>query len=127
MTARNYLSNSATGRIQGPKSASARPGPCTRPRSADASPGGNTTRPESARRQGRSSSAARSPASGCAERWIRTLKEQCRWAELHDTTDELRKAVAGFVEDYNTSWLIQRHGYQTPKEAYQAAQAAAAA
>jgi hypothetical protein len=22
---------------------------------------------------------------GCAERWIRTLKEQCLWAELHDT------------------------------------------
>jgi putative transposase len=64
---------------------------------------------------------------GCAERWIRTLKEQCLWAELHDTMDELGKAVAGFVEDYNTSWLIQRHRHQTPKEAYQAAQAAAAA
>jgi putative transposase len=64
---------------------------------------------------------------GCAERWIRTLKEQCLWAELHDTMDELRKAVAGFVDRYNTSWLIQRHGHHTPKEAYQAAQAAAAA
>ena len=30
---------------------------------------------------------------------------------------------AGFVDRYNTSWLIQRHGHQTPKEAYQAAQA----
>src|SRR4029453_7644982 len=30
------LGNSATGRVWGPKSASARPGPCTRPRSADA-------------------------------------------------------------------------------------------
>ena len=29
-------SNSVTGRVRGPKSASARPGPCTRPRSADA-------------------------------------------------------------------------------------------
>jgi putative transposase len=27
---------------------------------------------------------------GCAERWIRTLKEQCLWVELHDTIDELR-------------------------------------
>jgi hypothetical protein len=41
--------------------------------------------------------------------------------------DELRQVVAGFVDRYNTSWLIQRHGHRTPKEAYQAAQAAAAA
>jgi transposase InsO family protein len=64
---------------------------------------------------------------GCAERWIRTLKEQCLWAELNDTIDQLRQAVAGFVDRYNSSWLIQRHGHQTPKEAYQAAQATAAA
>jgi hypothetical protein len=31
---------------------------------------------------------------GCAERWIRTLKEQCLWAELHDAVDQLRQAVA---------------------------------
>ena len=64
---------------------------------------------------------------GCAERWIRTLKEQCLWAELHDTLDQLRQAVTGFVDRYNHSWLIQRHGHLTPKEAYQAAQATAAA
>jgi hypothetical protein len=50
---------------------------------------------------------------GCAERWIRTLKEQCLWAELHDTIDQLRQAVSGFVDRYNTLWLIQRHGHQT--------------
>ena len=64
---------------------------------------------------------------GCAERWIRTLKEQCLWVELHDAIDQLRQAVSSFVDRYNTSWLIQRHGHQTPKEAYQAAQATAAA
>jgi hypothetical protein len=53
------LGNSAAGRTRGPKSASARPGPCTWPRSADALtrrelPAG----PTSGRRQGRSSSAA---------------------------------------------------------------------
>jgi putative transposase len=64
---------------------------------------------------------------GCAERWIRTLKEQCLWVELHDTIDQLRQAVAGFVDRYNTSWLIQRHGHRTPKEAYQAARSASAA
>ena len=64
---------------------------------------------------------------GCAERWIRTLKEQCLWAELHDSVDQLRQAVSGFVDRYNTSWLIQRHGHLTPKEAYRRAQATAAA
>jgi putative transposase len=55
---------------------------------------------------------------GCAERWIRTLKEQCLWVQLHDTVEELRQAVADFVDRYNSSWLIQRHGHRTPKEAY---------
>ena len=56
-----------------------------------------------------------------------TLKEQCPWAELPDTIDQLRQAVAGFVHSYNTQWLIGRHGHRTPKEAYQAAQMTAAA
>ena len=64
---------------------------------------------------------------GCAERWIRTLKDQCLWVQLHDTVEELRQAVSGFVERYNSAWLIQRHGHRTPKEAYQAAQSAPAA
>jgi putative transposase len=58
---------------------------------------------------------------GCAERWIRTLKEQCLWARLYEDLDDLRQGVAQFVELYNTSWLIQRHGHRTPREAYLAA------
>jgi hypothetical protein len=54
-----------------------------------------------------------------AERWIRTLKEQCLWAELHDTLDELRQAVATIVDAYNTQWLIGRLGHHTLKKAYQ--------
>jgi len=61
------------------------------------------------------------------ERWIRTLKDQCLWAQLHDTVDELRQAVAGFIDRYNSSWPIQRHGHRTPREAYQAARSARAA
>ena len=49
------------------------------------------------------------------------------WVQLYDTVDELRQAVASFVDRYNSSWLIQRHGHHTPKEAYQAAQSASAA
>jgi putative transposase len=64
---------------------------------------------------------------GCAERWIRTLKEQCLWTTLYDTIDELRQTAAGFVERYNRSWRIQRHGHRTPEEAYQVGQSASAA
>jgi putative transposase len=64
---------------------------------------------------------------GCAERWIRTLKEQCLWAQLHDTVDQLRQAITGFVDTYNTQWLIGRLGHRTPKEAYQDATTTAAA
>jgi len=48
------------------------------------------------------------------------------WAERHDTIDELRQAVTGFVETYNTQWLIGQYGHCTPKEADQAANATAA-
>jgi putative transposase len=58
---------------------------------------------------------------GVAERFIRTLKEQCLWAKLCDDVDELRQSVATFVELYNTEWLIERLGHQTPREAYELA------
>jgi putative transposase len=55
---------------------------------------------------------------GCAERFIRTLKEQCLWARPYATIDELRQAVAEFTHRYNTEWLIERHGHRTPREAH---------
>ena len=64
---------------------------------------------------------------GCAERGIETLKEQCLWARLHDDVDDLRQAVATFVNTYNTEWLIQRHGHQTPREKYLASLSSEAA
>jgi hypothetical protein len=48
--------NSATGKVPGPKSASARPGPAPGRVRPMPSPGGNTTRPDRRRRQGRTSS-----------------------------------------------------------------------
>lgn len=64
---------------------------------------------------------------GCAERFIRTLKEQCLWAELYDTVDQLRQAVRAWTELYNNQWLIQRHGHHTPREAFASAQTEVAA
>lgn len=56
---------------------------------------------------------------GCAERWIKTLKEQCLWAKAYRNVDELRAAVAAFVELYNSQWLIERLSHRTPQETYQ--------
>ena len=67
------------------------------------------------------------PCNGCAERFIRTLKEQCLWARTYLDLDDLRTAVSAFVERYNTQWLIERHGHNTPREAYALAQQVAAA
>lgn len=51
---------------------------------------------------------------GCAERFIRTLKEQLLWLRRFATIAELQEALQAFRERYNREWLIQRHGYRTP-------------
>ena len=57
---------------------------------------------------------------GCAERFVRTLKENLLWVHAFDTVEQLRRALLAFRETYNTTWLIQRLGYQTPAAARQA-------
>jgi putative transposase len=51
---------------------------------------------------------------GCAERFIRTLKENLLWVRTFETIEELRQALLTFRETYNTNWLIERHGFLTP-------------
>jgi len=53
---------------------------------------------------------------GCAERFIRTLKENLLWVRSFDTIEELRQALLEFRQTYNTSWLIERHGFLTPAQ-----------
>jgi transposase InsO family protein len=67
------------------------------------------------------------PCNGCAERFIRTLKEQCLWARLYQDVEDLRRAVLEFTRRYNEQWLIERHGHCTPREAYAAAMESKAA
>lgn len=57
---------------------------------------------------------------GCAERFIRTLKENLLWVRHFATVEELRLAVLEFQRLYNSQWLIQRHGYRTPSEVHAA-------
>ena len=53
---------------------------------------------------------------GCAERFIRTLKENLLWVRTFETIEELRQALLAFRETYNNTWLIERHGFLTPAE-----------
>jgi putative transposase len=56
---------------------------------------------------------------GCAERFIRTLKENLLWIRTFATVEELRLALLAFRDIYNTTWLIQRLNYQTPAQVRQ--------
>jgi transposase InsO family protein len=53
---------------------------------------------------------------GCAERFIRTLKENLLWVKSFETIEELRQALLVFQATYNTTWLIERHGFLTPAD-----------
>jgi putative transposase len=51
---------------------------------------------------------------GCAERFIRTLKENLLWVQTFDTVEDLRVAPLEFREIYNATWPIERHGFRPP-------------
>jgi putative transposase len=51
---------------------------------------------------------------GCAERFIRTLKENLLWVQTFETIEDLRQALLAFRQSYNATWLIERHGFITP-------------
>jgi putative transposase len=53
---------------------------------------------------------------GCAERFIRTLKEQLLWVRTFATVAELVEALGEFRRTYNERWLIRRHGHRTPSQ-----------
>ena len=53
---------------------------------------------------------------GCAERFIRTLKENLLWVRRFETVEELRLALQQFRRTYNQGWIVERHGYRTPAQ-----------
>ena len=53
---------------------------------------------------------------GCAERFIRTLKENLLWVRTFATVAELVEALREFKRTYNERWLIGRHGHRTPSQ-----------
>ena len=64
---------------------------------------------------------------GVAERWNRTLKEQAIYGRVFQNLDDVRAAVADFVERYNQSWRLEKLRYLTPIEARESYQLRTAA
>jgi len=54
---------------------------------------------------------------GVVERFFRTLREQVLHGRTYRTLAEVRAAVGAFIEIYNESWLLEKLGYQSPRQA----------
>lgn len=54
---------------------------------------------------------------GVAERFNRTLKEQAIYGRVFRNLEEVRAAVAQFIDVYNEHWLIQKLGHRSPAQA----------
>lgn len=53
---------------------------------------------------------------GVAERFTRPLKENFLWVHTFDAIEAIRRGLQDFAAHYNATWLVARHGYQTPKQ-----------
>ncbi len=54
---------------------------------------------------------------GCAERFIRTLKEQFLWTRRFDTITASQDVLQAFKRRYDSSWLVERHDHISPAAA----------
>jgi putative transposase len=54
---------------------------------------------------------------GVVERFNKTLKEQIVYGRTYRNIQELRVAVAEFMERYNQHWLVEKLGFRSPKQA----------
>lgn len=56
---------------------------------------------------------------GVAERFMRTVKEECLWLFDFEDLEQARARITEFIDLYNHEWLIERLGYRTPAVAHQ--------
>lgn len=54
---------------------------------------------------------------GVAERFFKTLKQQVIRGRIFQTLEDLRKAVATFVDHYNREWHLEKLHWRSPDEA----------
>jgi len=64
---------------------------------------------------------------GVAERFMRTLKEQCLYLHRFENLEEAKAIIGEFIHRYNHAWLIERLGHRTPVQARADAHASRAA
>ncbi|MFO7856461.1 MAG: IS3 family transposase, partial [Paracoccaceae bacterium] len=51
---------------------------------------------------------------GCAERFIRTLKETLLGVRRFDTIEDLRNVLLAVQRTHDERWQIERHGHRPP-------------
>jgi len=56
---------------------------------------------------------------GVTERFNRTIKEQVIYGRHYRTIEEVRTAVADFMERYNQLWLVEKLGFRSPRQAFE--------
>ncbi len=56
---------------------------------------------------------------GCAERFMRMLKEQLLRVRTSGKVEELREALLAFKDRYNQHWLIEGNGFRSPRQVRQ--------
>lgn len=56
---------------------------------------------------------------GVTERFNRTLKEQVIYGRHYRTIEEVRAAVADFMDRYNQLWLVEKLGFRSPRQAFE--------
>jgi len=56
---------------------------------------------------------------GVTERFNRTIKEQVIYGRHYRTIEEVRSAVADFIDRYNQQWLVEKLGFRSPRQAFQ--------
>jgi len=54
---------------------------------------------------------------GVVERFNRTIKEQVIYGRTFKTIEDVRAAMAEFVERYNKLWLVEKIGFKSPSQA----------
>ena len=53
---------------------------------------------------------------GCAERFIRTFKDNLLWVRTFDSIEEISLALLAFQKTCNEHWLIERHDHRSPAQ-----------
>ncbi|RNC64023.1 MAG: IS3 family transposase [Desulfuromonadales bacterium] len=56
---------------------------------------------------------------GVTERFNRTIKEQVIYGRHYRTIEEVRAAVADFMDRYNQQWLVEKLGFRSPRKAFE--------